>query len=239
MPELKYYCIIFLVMNTPTKITLSRIILVGIMLLTLACLDIISAVNPTLLTPLNMTLGDTHINVVYLSICVVFIIAASTDALDGYLARKNNQVTDLGKFLDPVADKVLVNSLLIYLAVGHFIRSYATSQFVIPAAFVIIMVIRDIVVDALRFIAANKKVVIAANIFGKAKTVAQMITIPLVLLNGWPFSYFDYNWPRQLRIVSFFIYITTALSLLSGIIYVIQNRKVLKNESKKSNRTSK
>ncbi|MCQ2796776.1 MAG: CDP-diacylglycerol--glycerol-3-phosphate 3-phosphatidyltransferase [Bacilli bacterium] len=222
-------------MNLPTKITLSRIVAIVVLLLGLATLDIIGAANPALLAPLNHTLGNSHINVVYLVVCIIFILAASTDALDGYLARKNNQVTDLGKFLDPVADKLLVNSLLIYLCVGHFIRSFTnTEQYVIPGMCVIIMVARDIVVDCLRFVAAKKDIVIAANIFGKAKTVAQMITIPLVLLNGWPFSYFDFSWNRNLRMVAFFVYITTALSLISGVIYVIQNRKVLTNGSEGS-----
>ncbi|MCQ2792212.1 MAG: CDP-diacylglycerol--glycerol-3-phosphate 3-phosphatidyltransferase [Bacilli bacterium] len=225
-------------MNTPTKITVSRIILVAVMLITLATLDIIGAVDGTLIAPLRTMLGNSHINVTAFVICIVFIIAASTDALDGYLARKNNQVTDLGKFLDPIADKLLVNSLLIFLCFEH---SYIKNGYTINYWFVLLMVARDIIVDALRFIAASKNVVISANIFGKAKTVAQMITIPLVLLNGWPFSYFDYTnqWPKELRIVSFFVYITTILSVVSGIIYVVQNRKVLTNGSKKVSKSSK
>ncbi|MCQ2793772.1 MAG: CDP-diacylglycerol--glycerol-3-phosphate 3-phosphatidyltransferase [Bacilli bacterium] len=217
-------------MNTPTKITFSRIILVVLMILGLATIEILCAVNRDFFLPIfSISLGDTPINVVYFVVCIIFIIAASTDALDGYLARKNNQVTDLGKFLDPIADKLLVNSLLIFLAIYNEFASWPVGkQYIIPAYCVILMVGRDIVVDALRFIAAQKKIVIAANIFGKAKTVAQMITIPLVLLNGWPFSYFDYTWPQASRIVAIFVYLTTALSLISGVIYVIQNRKVLK-----------
>ena len=92
----------------------------------------------------------------------------------------------------------------------------------------IILVARDIVVDALRFIAAQKKIVIAANIFGKAKTVLQMIAIVLVLLNGFPFNYFDASWPVGLHITDFVVYIATFVSLLSGIIYVVQNKEALK-----------
>ena len=224
-------------MNTPTKITVSRIIAIALMIVGLITLDIINAAKGTILAPLtHIGLGITHINIIGLVLCIIFILAASTDALDGYLARKNNQVTDLGKFLDPVADKLLVNSLLIYLCVKH---SYMTPQYVIPYMLVLVMIARDIVVDSLRFIAAKKNVVIAANIFGKAKTVAQMVTIPIMLLNGWPFSYFDRQWTPQLRIVSFFAYITTALSLISGIIYIVQNRKVLKDGSRKTNKRSK
>ena len=224
-------------MNTPTKITLSRIIAIGLMIVGLITLDIIAGVNGTILAPItHLGLGVTHINIIGLVLCILFILAASTDALDGHLARKHNQVTDLGKFLDPVADKLLVNSLLIYLCIKH---SYMAPQYVIPYMLVLLMIARDIVVDSLRFIAAKKNVVIAANIFGKAKTVAQMVTIPIMLLNGWPFSYFDRQWSSQLRIVSFFVYITTILSLISGIIYVVQNRNVLKDGSTKAHKRSK
>jgi hypothetical protein len=92
----------------------------------------------------------------------------------------------------------------------------------------LVMIIRDLVVDALRFIAASKGIVLAANIFGKLKTVFQMVAIPLVLLNGWPFSYFDLSWDPALRIASFFVYAATLASFLSGMIYFIQNRKVFK-----------
>jgi phosphatidylglycerophosphate synthase len=100
--------------------------------------------------------------------------------LDGYLARKWNQVTDLGKFLDPIADKLLVNSVLVFLAVPF---AFAPNQIHVPVFCVILMIGRDLVVDALRFVAAKKNYVIAANMFGKAKTVAQMIALPFIFLN--------------------------------------------------------
>lgn len=204
-------------MNIPTKITVSRIALVAIMLLGLFVLEFI----PNLAVPVY---GDTGINLVYLICCVIFIIAALTDKVDGDLARKWHQVTDLGKFLDPVADKLLVDSMLIYLMLPHFGQGLA-----IPAYCVIVMILRDLVVDSLRFIAAGKGKVLAANIFGKIKTVCQMVAIPVVLLNGWPFVYFDANWGAG-RIALILIYIATLASLLSGIIYVVQNLSVLKEE---------
>ena len=103
-------------MNIPNKITLSRIIIVGMMLIALFALDIVYWVNP-FSVPM---LGNSGINVIDLVICIVFILGALTDKLDGSLARKWNQVTDLGKFLDPIADKLLVDSLLIYLCLPHF-----------------------------------------------------------------------------------------------------------------------
>ena len=213
-------------MNTPTKITFSRIILIVLMLIGLFVLSFF----PNLELP---QLGNTGINLVYLIVCVIFLIASFTDYLDGHLARKNNQVTDLGKFLDPVADKLLINSMVIFLALPQFFAPYALNagQVIIFNGWcAILLILRDIVVDALRFIAAQKNVVIAANIFGKAKTVLEMVAIVFVLLNGFPFNYFDSSWPAGLHIADFFVYLATAASLISGVIYVWQNRKVFKGE---------
>lgn len=212
-------------MNLPTKITITRIVAIILMVIALFVMSLFSFNTPLL--------GDTRINLVFLILCAFFLLASFTDYLDGHLARKNNQVTDLGKFLDPVADKLLINSMVIFLVAPKLFATYAVEQaisFNIWCA--IILIGRDIVVDALRFIAAQKKIVIAANIFGKAKTVLQMVGITFVLLNGFPFNYFDSSWPAGLHITDFIVYIATAVSLLSGIIYVIQNRQVFKEVKK-------
>lgn len=207
-------------MNLPTKITFSRIIATVILIVTLFVLSLI----PNLSTP---ELGNSRINLVFLIVFVFFVIASYTDHLDGKLARKNNQVTDLGKFLDPVADKLLVSSMLIFLCAPSIFAHYAYEQTAfIPVWCVIIMVARDTVVDALRFIAAQKGVVIAANIFGKLKTVLQMVAIGAVLLNDFPFHYmYPNNTNPYLTVTMFIVYAATLVSLLSGIIYVWQNRK--------------
>jgi CDP-diacylglycerol--glycerol-3-phosphate 3-phosphatidyltransferase len=207
-------------MNIPNKITLTRIITLVAMLIALFILDIVYWLNPQTLT--FSLLGNSGIHPIYLGICVVFVLAALTDKLDGSLARKWNQVTDLGKFLDPVADKLLVDGLLIYLCLPHF--GYSPTNFIFLWC-VIVMIIRDIVVDALRSIAAAKGEVLAANVFGKMKTVLQMIAIPLVLLGGWPFTYFDAGWGYG-RIAEIFVYLATLASLFSGIFYLVQNHKV-------------
>ena len=207
-------------MNIPTKITFSRIVLVILLITGLIVLDYI----PQEYT--NIMLGNSQINIIYFVSFFIFFIASSTDFLDGYLARKWHQVTNLGKFLDPIADKLLVDSMLIFLLLLH----YGSSNLTFPIFAVVLMIARDLVVDALRSIAASKGVVLAANIFGKIKTVLQMLSISLVLLNGWPFSYFDSAWNPALRITSFIIYLTTLVSLLSGVIYVVQNFKVLKED---------
>ena len=179
----------------------------------------------------TVEIANTGINLVFLIIFIFFVIACYTDHLDGNLARKNNQVTDLGKFLDPVADKLLVNSLVIFLVAPSIFASYIPgelNQVSFSVWCAIILVARDIVVDALRFIAASKGTVIAANIFGKLKTVLEMVAIGAVLLNGFPFRYFDASWPAGLHIVDFLVYLATAASFISGVIYVIQNKHVFK-----------
>ena len=219
-------------MNLPTKITVTRIAAVIVMII---ALFVLYAVN--FFTGFEtIELGNTGINLVFLIIFIFFLIASYTDHLDGYLARKNNQVTDLGKFLDPVADKLLVNSMVIFLIAPSIFAKYvpnSTSIATFNLWCAIILIARDIIVDALRFIAAQKNVVIAANIFGKLKTVLQMIAICAVLLNDFPFNYFDNTWPVGLRISDILVYIATLVSLISGIIYIIQNIGIFKKEDNK------
>lgn len=212
-------------MNTPTKITFSRIIAIVVMIITLVVLYFIGLANPSFVIP---DIPNTGINWLYFGLFIFFVLASFTDFLDGYLARKNNQVTDLGKFLDPVADKLLVNSMVIFLIVPASYAHNGQMNFSLWCA--LLLVARDIVVDALRFIAAQKGVVIAANIFGKAKTVLEMIAVSLVLLNGWPFIYFDAEWP--VRIADIFVYLCTFASVMSGIIYMTKYGYVLKEGKK-------
>ena len=210
-------------MNLPTKITFSRIIATVLLIVALFVLSVIDFESPVLV--------NTRINVVFLVLFVFFVVASYTDHLDGKLARKNNQVTNLGKFLDPVADKLLISSMLIFLACRDAF-SYAPSQTAfIPVWCVIIMVARDTVVDAMRFIAAQKNVVIAANIFGKMKTVLQMVAISAVLLNDFPFHYlYPDNTNPYITVTAFLVYAATLVSFISGVIYVWQNKHVLKED---------
>ena len=215
-------------MNLPTKITFTRIIAIVAMIITLFVLGVIHSANNWQ----TIELGNTGINLVFLIIFVFFVIASFTDYLDGHLARKNNQVTDLGKFLDPVADKLLINSIVIFLVAPSVFAPYVPvelKQVSFSVWCAIILVARDIVVDALRFIAANKGKVIAANIFGKLKTVLEMVAIGAVLSNDFPFRYFDGMVPG-LQVSDFLVYLATLASLVSGIIYVYQNRHVFKEE---------
>lgn len=142
-------------------------------------------------------------------ICLVIFCAASiTDWFDGYLARKNNLVTNFGKFMDPLADKLLVCSALIC-----FIE-----QEKLAAWIVIIIIAREFIISGFRLIAAESGVVIAANYWGKFKTVSQMVMIILLMLELPGFF-------RTLTEV--FIWLSVALTIISLLTYIIQNKKVL------------
>lgn len=202
-------------MNLPTKITFSRMIATVVMMVVLFALWLIK--------PELATIGDTPLTWVYLGLFVFFVLASYTDHLDGKLARKNNQITELGKFLDPIADKMLVNSMVIFLSIPGVLYS---GQVAFPFWCAILLIVRDIIVDALRFMAAQKGRVIAANIYGKLKTVLEMVCIGVILLNDFPFSYFDAGWIEGLRIYNIFVYLATAASLISGGIYLVKNKDV-------------
>ena len=146
----------------------------------------------------------------------VLAVSCMTDMVDGKIARKYNMITPLGKLLDPIADKLLVNSTIIILA-------SRIPQLVIVA---VVMIARDIVVDAVRLIAVTKNKVVAANIWGKLKTVFQMVAISLVLLNDFPFSFIPWN----VNVSYILCYIAGVCSLLSMVVYIIQNREVFKDE---------
>ena len=193
-------------MNLPNKITTLRMILVVF-------------VATFLLLPSEwfMTIPYIDVSLNFFIAWILFIIASLSDMLDGKIARKYNMVTDYGKFMDPIADKLLVNTTLIILA------SYGPIR--VNVICVIIMITRDIVVDAVRLNAMRKNVVVAANIFGKLKTVFQMVAIILIMVN-------DFNLDSLLHLNDnyylgqLFMYVATLTSLISGIIYVIQNRNV-------------
>lgn len=215
-------------MNLPNKITISRIVFIFAMIIAMFVLALI----PDFYVK---TIGNSGINPIYLVFACVFILAAFTDMIDGKIARKCNLVTDLGKFLDPIADKLLNDAMMIFILVP---QAYALEQradrtmLTVLLICVVLMIARDLIVDALRLIAVKNNVVIAANIFGKAKTVLQMIAIPMMLLNDWPFSYFDSSWPQALQISNWFFYAATIMSVVSGVIYIYQNRKVFKGFTK-------
>lgn len=197
-------------MNLPNKITNSRLIIAVIMIF-FAVFPWANVGASSILT----TLGNTGFTILDLILAILFVVVSATDAIDGKIARKYNLITDFGKFFDPLADKFLVNSALIFLA------CYGR----IPALIIILMIGRDLAVDGIRFMAASKGEVIAANIFGKLKTVFQMITIPFVMLNGFPFNYLFKE--HTYIFLDVLLSITCAMSLISGFIYLYRGRKYI------------
>lgn len=221
--------------NLPTKITIFRIVLSFIIILGLIALyfvDKFMGDEPYFVASLGFSFEliqgcVVKINYVYVAVFIIFLAASISDCIDGHIARSRNLITDLGKFLDPVADKMLINSLLIFLAIGFPSMNKEGGYLSFHWFLVVLMIVRDLVVDGLRLIGATKNVVISANVYGKLKTIFQMIAIGLVLVNGFPFAIFDANWPEFLHITEIICYIATFISILSGVIYVKDNKKVL------------
>ena len=144
----------------------------------------------------------------YISI-ILFVAASITDWFDVYLARKNHIVTNFGKFMDPLADKLLVCSAMIcMIELGR-----------LPAWFVIIIIGREFIISGFRLIAAENGIVIAANYWGKFKTVSQMIMIILLILH------FDLS--VFVILEQIFIWLSLALTVISLMTYIWQNRSVL------------
>ncbi|MGN0334905.1 MAG: CDP-diacylglycerol--glycerol-3-phosphate 3-phosphatidyltransferase [Lachnospiraceae bacterium] len=139
----------------------------------------------------------------------IFIAASMTDWLDGYLARKNNLVTNFGKFMDPLADKLLVSAAMICLVeMGR-----------LPAWIVIIIISREFIISGFRLIASDNGVVIAASYWGKFKTVSQMLMIIVLILDlGGMFVYAE----------TALIYISLILTVVSLVDYLLKNKDVLK-----------
>lgn len=175
-------------MNTPNKLTVARVILVPFFVV-------------FMLTDFAGAAGK------WISLAI-FVAASMTDWLDGYLARKYHLVTDFGKFMDPLADKLLVCSAMICLIeMGR-----------LPAWIVIIIIAREFIISGFRLVAADNGVVIAASYWGKFKTVSQMIMIILLIMDlGGIF----------VTLETIFIVLATALTIISLIDYLVKNRSVL------------
>ncbi len=203
-------------MNLPNRLTIARFCM-SMIIVILMCIPYKSWFN---WTPIEIPYVG--FNIIDLICCVLFILASITDTLDGNIARKQHLISDFGKFMDPLADKALVNSALIVLAVYKSLY--------LPAIVVVLFIIRDLAVDGLRFIAASRGEVIAANIFGKIKTVSQMVVIPFIFLNGFPFNFISVEAASIFTTV--LISISCGLSLLSGGIYIYRGRKLIVNVDK-------
>ena len=143
---------------------------------------------------------------------VIFVLAALTDMLDGHIARKHNLVTNFGKLMDPLADKLLVMSALICLAqVGD-----------VAGWMVIVILGREFIITGMRQVAAAQGIVIAAGTTGKIKTITQMIAIPLLILENWPFSLLSVKIPMD----TIFLWIALIMTVVSGTEYIVKNKSL-------------
>lgn len=154
-------------------------------------------------------LATLKINLYFLIIGILFVVASFSDFLDGYLARKYQLISNYGKVFDPIADKLLINAVLIYFAYLGVVNFYL----------VILLILRDIYVDGLRVFVSTKKIVVPANIFGKLKTVAQMVAIIITFFVAGQFVLTN---TIANQIFNLAYYLATFFSLLSGGIYSYQ-----------------
>lgn len=193
--------------NLPNKITLLRILLTFIIVIILVMpFDMMGISVPKLFINEKIV-----VDVKYFIAGTLFIIASVTDFLDGHLARSRNLVTDFGKLMDAIADKILVNSVLIILAATGFIHP------IIP----VIIVMRDSFVNSIKMIAASKGKVVAAIKSGKLKTACLMTGIALTLFYNLPFELFN------IRIADFLLFIAAILSLVSCVQYYMMNKDLI------------
>lgn len=192
-------------MNLPNKLTILRI----------AMIPVFMAFFFLTMIPYN-----------YFIAAIVFVLAAATDFLDGYIARKYHLVTNLGKFLDPIADKVLVSTALILML---------TVDAILPPLFsiaVAVILARELIVSGFRMVAASRGLVLAADKIGKVKTVFQDLAIFVLLAAGYDFfGVFDSS-PDSVNPINVaglvLLVIAAVLTIWSGVSYIVKNREVLK-----------
>lgn len=228
-------------MNLPNKLTIGRILLIPIIM-------IVYSIEP--LRNMAVFDGFYHLSWCNLIILLLTAIGALTDLIDGKIARKHNLVTDLGKFLDPLADKLLVTTLLIIILdqCSYYQFAYRYSNVGQPKLssllewwMVVIILAREFIVTGIRMLAATKKKVIAASYFGKVKTTVQFITILFLLLGcavvkkatGELVPYDAW----YVIISKIFVFATLILTIFSGADYLLKNLDLLVDKSAKKAKT--
>ena len=194
-------------MNLPNKITITRIVL------SIICIVLLIVPLQKFgidLPPVEVT-AAIRVPVKYIICGCLFLLASVTDSIDGHIARKYNLVTDFGKVMDAVADKILVNGVLIALACNGFI------SVIIP----VVIVSRDIFVDSIKMVVGNKVGAVGASKTGKIKTVFMMTGVTLMLFYNLPFEIWG------LKVADLLIMIATVLSVVSGVEYYVNNKKYI------------
>lgn len=201
-------------MNLPNKLTITRLIL-SVIIIIILCVPFYNLGIDFLQD--GPKIGGVSLRWDYIIAGVLFIIASLTDFFDGYIARKKGLVTNTGKMLDAIADKVLVNSVLIILAAKNEINA------IIP----VIIVVRDIIVNAIKMEAAGRGKVVAAIGSGKIKTASLMIGVVLIFFSNLPFELIPLN------VAEFFLYFATVMSIVSMIQYYNINKKLIIDDKSK------
>lgn len=214
-------------MNLPNKITLSRIFLVPIFMV-----FIMPIPNWVFGLPVLQNFHETlqaynHFidSYGYMIATGIFIFASATDGVDGYIARKRKLVTRLGKFLDPIADKLLITAALLALVSNQSLSGWSA----------MIIIGREFIVTTLRLIAAGDGIVISASKLGKIKTVSQMIAVGMMLLKDWPFTELLSNYFPISQVMMF---IAVMLTIISGVDYLIKNYHVISKTANAENELS-
>ena len=195
-------------MNLPNKLTIGRIIAAIIILIIL----VVPWYSLGIEFPVYQIAGNIMVDLKYIIVGVLFVLAALTDFLDGHIARSRNIVTDFGKVMDAIADKVLVNGVLIMLAYDGFI------SIAIP----VIIITRDIFVDSFKMASGKKGKVVAASFTGKAKTMCMMVGMALTLFYNLPFELIGINVGYALIIIA------TILSIISACQYYYNTKDTFK-----------
>ena len=199
-------------MNLPNKLTIFRIILsIIIIILLLFPFHTIGFEFP------RYIVSSIYVDSRYIISGVLFIIASLTDFLDGYIARKYNLITDFGKMMDSIADKILVNSVLIILSSAGFINPIIT----------VIIIVRDSITNAIKMVAGNKGQVVAAIGTGKIKAACLMIGIVLTLFYNLPFEIYNLN------VAEFWLIFATVLYIISLMQYYQMNKKDIFEQKQK------
>ena len=199
-------------MNLPNKITCARLVISVIVLVML----VVPWNQMGIHFPVFQVYGVENVDLKYIIAGILFMVGSVTDFLDGYIARKYNMVTDFGKVMDAIADKMLVNGVLIILAYNHFL----------PVVVPVIIITRDIIVDSIKMASGSKGKVVAASWAGKIKTICMMIGVTLVFFYNMPFAFIA----SGLRIDYFFVFVAVIMSIISGCQYYLVNKDFIFSE---------
>lgn len=197
-------------MNLPNKITMGRIVLSIMLLILLVFPFSLCGID----FPKYELFGTISVDLKYIIGGVIFLIASLTDFIDGNIARKRNLVTDFGKVMDAIADKVLVNGVLVVLACNGVINE------IIP----VIIITRDIFVDSIKMVAGSKGKTVGASILGKLKTICMMSGLTLTFFYNIPFELIN------LDVANGLLYIACVLSIISGVQYYLVNKEYFKEK---------